>query len=58
MQWTYTPSMFHVYQANHGGDGGSRVGSESDVVDYVETRIKLSLEKLSARAVDGVEVYV
>lgn len=35
-------------QTNKEGDGAHRVGSESDVLDYAEARIELSLAELAA----------
>lgn len=40
-------------QTNKEGDGAIRVGSESDVLDYVGARIDLSLAELATHTVDA-----
>lgn len=40
-------------QTSKEGDGANRIGSESDVLDYVEARINLSLAELATHTVDA-----
>lgn len=58
MQWTDFYFVLAICQTNKEGDGAHRVGNESDVLNFVEARIDLSLADLATGTGDDVKVCV